>query len=63
MILSERQQTAVRLLADGLTQKQIARAMGISPDRVKEQLHIARLKMGAVNAAQLATKAAKAGLL
>lgn len=63
MTLSKRQQIAVRLLADGKTQKEIARDMGISPDRVKEQLHIARLKLGAVNAAHLTTKAAKAGLL
>jgi len=44
--LSQREGEAVRFLIEGLTNKEIAARMGISPDTVKVFLRLAMMKMG-----------------
>lgn len=49
--------------AQGKTQKQIARELGVSPSRVKEHAERARLKLGAINTPQAVFNAHKAGII
>jgi DNA-binding CsgD family transcriptional regulator len=44
--LTKREWQAVQLLAQGLTSKEIASRMGISPNTVKVFLHLAMVKTG-----------------
>ena len=44
--LSQREGETVRFLIEGLTNKEIAARMGISPDTVKVFLRLAMMKMG-----------------
>jgi len=47
--LTPRQTEAMDFIAQGLTDKEIARKMGISPDSVKRHVGRARSKLGARN--------------
>jgi DNA-binding CsgD family transcriptional regulator len=44
--LTERETQSVQLLAEGLTSKEIAKRMGISPNTVKAFLRLAMVKAG-----------------
>lgn len=52
MALTARQQDVLRALAQGSSNKQIARAMGISPTTVKKHLEAIFARMGATNRVQ-----------
>lgn len=54
--LTPREEAALALVAQGLTNKAIAVAPGISIDRVKDLVAQARRKLGAVNRAQAAAQ-------
>jgi len=61
--LPARQQQILTLLAEGLTNKEIAKALGISPATVK--VHVSRIAtwFGAANRTEAVANAQKAGLL
>ncbi|PZQ56804.1 MAG: hypothetical protein DI570_20660 [Phenylobacterium zucineum] len=61
--LPQRQQQVLALLAEGLTNKEIALRLGISPATVK--IHVARLTswLGAVNRTDAVARAQKARLI
>jgi DNA-binding NarL/FixJ family response regulator len=61
--LSRREREVLRLIADGLPGKQIARAMGISERTVKFHTTSLLRKLGADNRAQAVALAAQRGLL
>ena len=61
--LSARERTVVRLVADGLSSKQIARRLSISERTVKFHISSIMNKLGADNRAQAVAKAAERGLL
>lgn len=60
---SEPQRRILSMLADGLTNKHIAREMGLSEATVKSRRRYLRYRLGARNSFQAAVKAAKAGLV
>lgn len=59
MILTERQHTVARLVAAGLTNKQIAREIGLSPSTVKNHVHAAIGKLGVRRRAAIGAKLAE----
>jgi DNA-binding NarL/FixJ family response regulator len=61
--LSEREREVLRLVADGLPSKQIARELSISERTVKFHVNSIFLKLGADNRAQAVALAAQRGLL
>jgi DNA-binding NarL/FixJ family response regulator len=61
--LSEREQVVLRLIADGLPNKQIATALGIAPRTVKTHVTSAMNKLGVDNRAHAAVAAIRRGLL
>ena len=61
--LSARERTVVRLVADGLSSKQIARRLSITERTVKFHISSIMNKLGADNRAQAVAKAAERGLL
>lgn len=61
--LSEREKTVLRLIADGLPSKQIARSLGITERTVKFHVTSILAKLGADNRAQAVALAADRGLL
>ena len=54
--LSQREGEAVRFLIEGLTNKEIAARMGISPDTVKVFLRLAMMKMGVSSRSGIVSK-------
>jgi DNA-binding CsgD family transcriptional regulator len=62
-LLSEREQAVLRLIADGLPNKQIATALGIAPRTVKTHVTSAMNKLGVDNRAHAAVAAIRRGLL
>ncbi len=61
--LSARERTVLRLVADGLSSKQIARRLSITERTVKFHISSIMNKLGADNRAQAVAKAAERGLL
>ncbi len=61
--MSEREQAVVRLIADGLLNKQIATALGIAQRTVKAHVNSAMNKLGVDNRAHAAVVAIRRGLL
>lgn len=61
--LTAKQAEALELLADGCTQQQAARRMGISITDYKERLRLARQKLGARTPAEAVTIAYRRGLI
>jgi DNA-binding NarL/FixJ family response regulator len=61
--LSERERAVLRLVADGLPSKQIARELSITERTVKFHVNSIFLKLGADNRAQAVALAAQRGLL
>ncbi len=61
--LSERERTVLRLVADGLSSKQIAHQLSITERTVKFHIRSIMNKLGADNRAQAVAKAAERGLL
>ena len=57
--LTVREREVVRLIAEGLSNKQIAHRMGIAVSTTKAHCHQAMLKMGLRNRTQVATHAAE----
>lgn len=62
-LLSEREQAVLRLIADGLPNKQIATALGVAPCTVKTHVTSAMNKLGVDNRAHAAVVAIRRGLL
>jgi DNA-binding CsgD family transcriptional regulator len=62
-LLSQREQAVLRLIADGLPNKQIATALGISPRTVKTHVTSAMNKLGVDNRAHAAVAAIQRRLL
>jgi predicted ATPase/DNA-binding NarL/FixJ family response regulator len=62
-LLSEREQAVLRLIADGLPNKQIATALGVGPRTVKTHLTSAMNKLGVDNRAHAAVAAIRRGLV
>ncbi len=63
LLLSEREQAVLRLIADGLPNKQIATALGIAERTVKAHVNSAMNKLGVDNRAHAAVVAIRRGLL
>ena len=61
--LTPRELTVLRLLATGITQKVIAKQMGLSPYTVADFALRARYKMGAQNTVHAVVTAQQRGLL
>lgn len=61
--LSARERAVLRLVADGLTSRQIARQLSITERTVKFHINSILNKLGAENRAQAVAKAAERGLL
>jgi DNA-binding NarL/FixJ family response regulator len=61
--LTPRQAEVVQLLARGLPNKDIARALGVAPATVKTHIALVMLALGATNRTDAAIKAREAGLL
>jgi LuxR family transcriptional regulator, transcriptional regulator of spore coat protein len=61
--LPQRQAETLVLTAQGLSSKEVARAMGISSRTVEMNLHHSMLRLGARNRAHLVTQAIAAGIL
>ena len=62
-LLSEREEAVLRLIADGLLNKQIATALGIAQRTVKAHVNSAMNKLGVDNRAHAAVVAIRRGLL
>ncbi len=62
-VLSERERAVLRLVADGLATKQIARQLGITERTVKFHVSSIMNKLGADTRAQAVAEAARRGLL
>jgi DNA-binding CsgD family transcriptional regulator len=60
--LSPREQASLKLVAEGLTNKEIARRLNVSPASIKSYLGTASKKLGARNRAQAAMLASSAGV-
>lgn len=63
MKLTPRQTEILQSLADGHTQHETAEIMGVSRMTIKNQLHKARAKNGALNTAHLVAMAYAAGAI
>lgn len=61
--LSGSQMTCLRYTALGLSQKEIAREMGITPYTVKDYMELARARLGARNTSHAVALAVRSGLL
>jgi two-component system nitrate/nitrite response regulator NarL len=61
--LSVMQARVLSLAADGLTDREIARALGISLDRVKREVRSALLLLSSRNRTQAVVTALRAGML
>jgi DNA-binding NarL/FixJ family response regulator len=61
--LSERERQIVRLLLDGLTNKEIGNRLGVSDQTVKNQLTTLYRKVGVANRLQLLVRALQENLL
>lgn len=61
--LTARERTVLRLVADGLANKQIGARLGISEETVKTHLKDVFARLGVVNRAEAVTKAIQQGLL
>ena len=61
--LSDRERTVLCLIADGASNKQIARSLGITERTVKFHVGAICKKLGAANRAHAATIATRASLL
>jgi DNA-binding CsgD family transcriptional regulator len=61
--LTERELNTLRLVAQGMSNKQIAEAIGISPYAVKDHLAAAMRKLDARNRVQAAATATRRGLI
>lgn len=59
--LTEKERTALVWAAEGLTTKQIAQQMGISPHTIKDHLTSAMRRLGAVNRTQAVLIAVRTG--
>lgn len=62
-LLSEREQEILRLIARGLSNKEIAKALGISPSTVKTHVESLLEKLGASDRTEAAVKALRGGLI
>ncbi|MGY1739590.1 MULTISPECIES: response regulator transcription factor [unclassified Blastococcus] len=62
-VLSDRELTALRLLAEGRSTAQIATAMSISPNTVRDRIHHLRAKLDATDRDQAVSRARELGLL
>lgn len=62
-IVTPRQQAVLRLIADGLSNKEIARALGVAPTTVKTHVAQAIASVGAQNRTDAAIKATSLGLI
>ena len=56
-VFTQREVDILRLLAQGMSNKQIARELGSSPNTVRNQVHAVFRKAGAVNRTELALRA------
>ncbi len=63
MNLSPRETEALRALAGGLLQKQVARKLDVSLYTVKDHLRLCRLKLGAKTNTEAAVIAKERGIL
>lgn len=63
VLFSEPQRRILGMLASGLTNKHIAREMGLSEQAVKSRRRTLRYRLGARNSFQAAVLAAKRGLV
>ncbi len=61
--LTERELEVLRLVCEGLPDKEIAVRVGVSPATVRTHVAHVRRKLGAVNRAELGVRAACLGLL
>ncbi|MER3451153.1 MAG: DNA-binding response regulator [Thermus sp.] len=61
--LTPREKEALRLLAQGLSAKEMARALGVSPETVKDYLEKIYAKLEAKNRVEAVAKARRLGLL
>ena len=61
--LTPRERDVLALLAEGLSNKAIAKALGISDQTVKFHLNTLLGKLGATSRTEAVTKAVRAGLL
>lgn len=62
-LLSQREQAVLRLIADGLPNKQIGTALGLSPNTVKTYVNSAMNKLGVDNRSHAVVVAIRRGLL
>jgi DNA-binding CsgD family transcriptional regulator len=61
-MLSEREQEIVRLLAVGLTTREVAQALGLSSNTVKAHIQSAERKLDASSRSDVITRARELGL-
>lgn len=62
-LVTQRQKEVLRLIADGLSNKEIARALGVAPTTVKTHVAQAIASVGALNRTDAAIKAISTGLI
>ena len=62
-LVTPRQKEVLRLIADGLSNKEIARALGVAPTTVKTHVAQAIASVGALNRTDAAIKATSLGLI
>jgi len=62
-VLTHRERETLSLLVDGMSNKQIARSLGVSPHGAKRLVGSVLMKLGAPNRTAAAVNAIKAGLI
>jgi len=61
--LTEREQEVLKLIAEGSTNKQIGKQLGLAEDTIKKEVQSIIAKLGASDRTHAATKATRAGLI
>lgn len=61
--LTDRELTALRMIADGKVPKQLARDMGCSPNTIKDRLKMIRIKLGGTTTTHAVSIAHRKGIL